>query len=477
MTGGRHAVATWPQHIRVRLAMWHGAALVVVVTAYAAVVLAQAYDGLYDQMDRQLVNDLSLAADIARASGGADSVIVPAVFSEPKDPRGRNLNWMEVWSPDGRLLTARPRLAGLAGALGAPRLARTAPATATTPGGAVVRTVSGPVPGSSGSLLVRVSRSEAPIREEFRELVMALALGLPIAFAVAVAAGYALARRVLQPVAAMTARARIITADRLAERLPIENPEDEFGQLATVVNAALERLETSFTALRRFTADASHELRTPLTAIRTVGEVGLRASHDAAGYRDTIGSILEECDRLTRLVDDLLMLSRADAGAVPLSRTTFDLAALAREVAEMLGVLAEDKRQTLDVAAGHVRVVADRSLVRRALLNLLDNAVKHSPEGAAISVRVRAEQDSAIVEIADSGAGIPVEHLTHIFDRFYRVDAARSRAEGGGAGLGLSISRWAVEAHGGRVEVESRPGNGSIFRVVLPYVSSVTHEP
>jgi heavy metal sensor kinase len=317
-------------------------------------------------------------------------------------------------------------------------------------------------------------RDERFVREELTEFATALLLSIPFAVALSAGAGYLLARRALAPVAAMTARARRITADRLDERLPIDNPSDEFGQLAAVVNDALARLERAFITLRRFTADASHELRTPLTAIRTVGEVGLREPRSEAEYRETIGSILEETERLTTLADSLLVLSRADAGRADLRPARFDLAGLAREAVAHLEVLAEEKSQRIAVeAADGVLVTADRPTLRQAAINLLDNAIEHGPEGARISVAVRRSERDAVLEVIDDGPGIAAEHLPHIFERFYRADRARSR-ERGGAGLGLSIARWAVEANGGRIEVESEVGRGSRFRIVVPAAGAVS---
>jgi heavy metal sensor kinase len=285
---------------------------------------------------------------------------------------------------------------------------------------------------------------------------------------IAVIGGYWLAGRALAPVAAMTAMARRITAENLADRLPIENPDDEFGQLASVVNAGLARLEHSFHALRQFTADASHELRTPLTAIRSVGEVGLREHRAENEYREIIGSILEDTDRLATLVDSLLMLSRADAGRIELHPVRVDLRDLAEEVVEDLRVLAEEKRQ--EITAGGERgmwVLADRETLRRAVVNLVDNAIKYSPEEASVIVRIAQVAGQVRLEVRDSGPGIDRAHLPHVFDRFYRVDEGRSRAAGG-TGLGLSIARWAVEANGGSIEVESDRSCGSTFRIVLP---------
>jgi len=294
-------------------------------------------------------------------------------------------------------------------------------------------------------------------------------LGLPVALAVAGFGGYRLARRALAPLDSMACRAEQITAERLGERLPVENPHDELGHLARVFNDTLARLERSFDQLQRFTADASHELRTPLTTIRTVGEVGLQKEGNAEHYRDTIGSMLEEVNRLTGLVDDLLTISRADAGHIQLRLTNISVLDLARESAALLEVLAEEKSQHLIVdGEGSPVVNGDRLILRQALVNLIDNAVKHSPAGARISIRVESRiGNEAVVEVHDSGPGIDSEHQSRVFDRFYRVDKARSR-DAGGAGLGLSIAKWAVEVNGGRIELESEKNKGCTFRIRLP---------
>jgi signal transduction histidine kinase len=275
-----------------------------------------------------------------------------------------------------------------------------------------------------------------------------------------------MARRALRPVELMAARARSITADRLHDRLPVQNPNDELGRLATVFNDTLARLDQSFHQLRRFTADASHELRTPLTALRSVGEVGLAERHDPDGYRDVIGSMLEDAERLTRLVESLLTLSRADAGGIVFQRESIELSKLAREVVDDLCVLAEEKRQVVRVEhADPVWVMADRLMVAQSLVNIVDNAIKYSPDGTTIAVEVSANGE-AHVDVTDHGPGIPIEHQLRIFDRFYRVD--RSRRGDGGVGLGLSIAEWAAQANGGRLTLHRTDTSGSTFRLALP---------
>jgi len=250
--------------------------------------------------------------------------------------------------------------------------------------------------------------------------------------------------------------------------LPIENPDDELGHLARVFNDALARLEGSFEQLRRFTADASHELRTPLTAIRTVGEVGIRTDGDVRHYREVVGSMLEETNGLTRLVDSLLTISRADSGNIQLNRTVFSLVTAVRQAAALVDVLADEKGQKLSVEGDNdVVVYGDRVILRQALVNMIDNAVKYSPRGGSILIRVAQSGENARVEIQDSGPGIPPEHRDHIFERFYRVDQGRSRGAGG-AGLGLAIVKWAVEAHGGRVNLVCGAKGGCTFTINLP---------
>ena len=272
----------------------------------------------------------------------------------------------------------------------------------------------------------------------------------------------------------MAQRARKISAERLNERLTIQNAGDELGNLGLAFNETLARLEKSFEQLRRFTADASHELRTPLTAIRSVGEVALQNTGDTAYYRDIIGSMLEEANRLTRLVESLLTISRADAGQIQLQHTVVNVLELAKESATLLEVLAEEKQQTITLQGdASVTISADRLILRQVLINLIDNAVKYSPAGGRIEVRVKTAGDEAQIEIQDSGPGIPAEHAEKVFQRFYRIDKARTHAEGG-AGLGLSIVEWAVSVHGGRVELDSTPGSGCTFRLHFPLKQ---HEP
>ena len=268
--------------------------------------------------------------------------------------------------------------------------------------------------------------------------------------------------------------ARRITADRLHERLSVPNQGDEIGRLTAVINETFARLESSFDQLRRFTADSSHELRTPLAVVRGIGEAAVAERRTPHEYEEAIGSMLEEIDGMSNLVDTLLRLSHGDAGSIRLSRETLDLGELARDVTVSLGILAEERNQALalEITPG-VTVSVDRLVLREAVANVLDNAIKYSPNGSTIALRVEPLGNQGLLAIADEGSGIPPEHRERIFHRFFRVDEARSR-ERGGAGLGLAIAKWAVEIHGGQITVQARSGAGSEFRILLPLEQAPT---
>jgi heavy metal sensor kinase len=280
--------------------------------------------------------------------------------------------------------------------------------------------------------------------------------------------GYLMARRALAPVERMAERARSITADRLSDRLPVDNPRDEFGRLASVFNDTLARLEASFERMHRFTSDVSHELRTPLTAIRSVGEVGLREHRSERAYREIIGSMLEEVERLGCLVEHILTLSRTDRGQAALSTEVVDIRELADGVAAQLGVLAEEKRQVIEITGTRAAdCLADRLILQQAFSNVVDNAIKYGPEGGRVGIHISSTPTEAVIDISDTGPGIDPSRAPHVFDRFYRGASADSTA---GAGLGLSIAKWAVEAVGGQLQLHRTAETGSVFRLVLPRV-------
>ena len=301
-----------------------------------------------------------------------------------------------------------------------------------------------------------------------RKLTLLLWIGFPAALLASLAGGYWLAGRAIAPVAEMARRAREISAENLSARLPVRYRNDEFGQLAVAFNDTLSRLEGAFERMRRFTADASHELRTPLTVIRSVGEHALQQRISGACEADAIGSMLEEVDRLVRLLDGLLVLTRADADALALDRIEVDVAELVAHATDSLAVLAEEKRQTLVCAnRSGVMASADEATLKQAVYNVVSNAIRYTPAGGAIHVDVATRAGEVVIEVADTGPGIAAEHQPHVFERFYRVEPDRSRSTGG-TGLGLAIARWAVKANGGTIELASEPGRGSVFTIRVP---------
>jgi heavy metal sensor kinase len=324
-------------------------------------------------------------------------------------------------------------------------------------------------------VLIRLAHSEEPVWQALDRFLAAAALMFPPMLGVAAIAGRRMSRRILSPVQNMAARASEITSSRLHERLPLNGTGDELDHLAEVFNRTLARLDDSFGQLRQFTSDASHELRTPLAAIRSIGEVGLQRDGAREDYREFVGSMLEEVNRLTRLIDELLMISRGDSGAIRLNYTAVDVFELARNTVALLEPLAEEKEQHLVLAgAPRTTIEADPIFVRQALLNVLHNAIKYSPVRATTSLSVESEgPHSVVISVHDEGPGIAPEHTSRIFDRFYRVDQGRSR-EAGGFGLGLAIAQWAVQAHNGSIGLSSAPGEGSTFRIILPVARPVS---
>jgi heavy metal sensor kinase len=302
-----------------------------------------------------------------------------------------------------------------------------------------------------------------------------LYITVPGALLISGLGGWFLARQSLASVVAMSERARRISAESLEQRLPVVNPRDELGRLASSFNELLARLDESFSHQRRFMADASHELRTPLSIMRTATDVTLeREGRTEVEYRDALKIIDEQVRRLTRIVEDMFTLARADVGPQRLRPSDFYLDELITETARAADVLAARKKVAITVSpVAETPFQGDEGLLRQMLLNLLDNAVKHTPAGGSVHVLVARADGYYSITVSDTGTGIPAEARPHIFERFYRVDKARSRAEAvhsesSGAGLGLSISRWIAEAHGGHLELLHTGEGGSTFVATLP---------
>ncbi len=332
-----------------------------------------------------------------------------------------------------------------------------------------LRALNSTITGSDGRVYVfRVGMLLDQTEDDLRQLALVLALLVPLVTFIGGATGWWMAGRALRPVAEITGRAQRITASNLAERLPLRGTGDELDQLSATLNEMIARLEHSFEQMSQFISNVSHELRTPLAALRGAGEVALRTAQSEKEYREVISSSIEDLDRLSRTVSNLLSLARAEAGQLALNRRPENLAELVWDAVESTSVLAAERGISIECKTdADVTAEVDAEHLLRLLVNLLDNAIKYNRTNGRIEVALRAVNSWLVVSVRDSGVGIPAEDLPRIFDRFYRGRTGGEESTGG-TGLGLSLARSIAVAHGGRIEVESQLGQGSTFRVWLP---------
>jgi heavy metal sensor kinase len=318
--------------------------------------------------------------------------------------------------------------------------------------------------------VVVVAADLDPMDEELGFLRGTLAYVMPMALIVAGLGGSFLARRTLAPVVAMADRARRIGVENLSQRLPVANPRDELGHLAETFNELLTRLEASLMQQRQFMADASHELRTPVTTTRTAAAVALQQPHrDEAEYRNTLKIVEEQAARLSRVVDDLFTLARADAGSYPVRSTPMYLDEVVDEVVRAARVVAATRGVSIDCTAiPSAAFTGDEELVRRMIGNLVDNAVRHAPPGSAVRVELDVKEGGFALAVKDQGAGVPAEIRSHISERFVRGDPSGRVLSQDGAGLGLALARWIARAHGGDVVLARSSSSGSTFVISLP---------
>ncbi len=305
-----------------------------------------------------------------------------------------------------------------------------------------------------------------------RRMAAIFLIGVPLTLILAGFGGWFLARKSLAPMVAMGLQAEQIGAQNLSERLIVKNERDELGDLARVFNDLLARLDASFEQQRRFMADASHELRTPLAILRGESEVALSQERSQADYRESLAIVHDESKRLTRIVEDLFTLARADAGQFIAYRTPVYFDEIAAEAVRSMHIIADKKGIELAFAAdAGMPDWGDESLLRRLFLNMLDNAIKFTQNGGRVSVVCSTSDDAYHITVTDTGIGIPPDEQPNIFDRFYRVDKARSRSgdnETSGAGLGLSIAQWIADLHNGSIQLTSSGDTGSTFLIEFP---------
>jgi two-component system, OmpR family, sensor kinase len=322
----------------------------------------------------------------------------------------------------------------------------------------------------SAEYIVVVGADLDPMDEELTFLRGILAYVMPLALVLAAIGGWFLARRSLSPVVAMADRARRIGVENLSERLPVANPRDELGHLAETFNELLGRLEASIVQQRQFMADASHELRTPVTTTRTAAAVALQQQHrDETEYRDTLKIVEEQAARLSRVVDDLFTLARADSGSYPVRSTPMYLDEVVDEVVRAARVVAATRNVAVEsTVVPSAAFTGDEELIRRMIVNLVDNAVRHTPAGSSVRVELDETGSGFAIAVKDHGAGVPIEIRSQIFERFFRGDMSRRVLSQDGAGLGLALARWIARAHGGDVVLARSSPSGSTFVISLP---------
>jgi len=453
--------------LRTRLTIWFAASILLILAPFLIGILTLQWRSMRAALDHHLDEDMEVVLEMLVVRDGAITWRTEAEHDLGYNASERR--WVEVYAPEGTVRFRRglPDRADLQGAISPPLAEPPGYRTLRTPAGAFVRTLITDRTLGTEVVRIRVARAEDELRTDLWWLELIFGLAAPLAVLAAAVAGYVISGKALAPLGRMADRARAISADHLSERLPVENTNDEMGQLAVVFNDTFARIEQSFAQLRQFTADASHELRTPLTAIRSVGEVGLREAKDVSDYQEIVGSMLEEADRLSHVVETLLTLSRWESGRVLPRADDLDLGELVRDVAAQLAVLAEERGIAIDVAIDRpLRVTTDHVMARQAFCNVLDNAIKYTREGGRIRIGSASPSGEHQVFVDDEGPGIPEDQRRRVLERFYRIEGGHTRRLGG-AGLGLAIVHWAMTANGGRVAIGDNDAGGA--RVVLAW--------
>jgi signal transduction histidine kinase len=476
--------------IRGRLTAWYATALTLTLAGFALVIYGARRRAAFHELDRRIVSEAELTAGILAGVYRAGGAVVqrneagqPTLASELTATLDVVPDYLVITTLEGRIVFASAETHPFS----FQEVEQFADVARRPPAGGGVDTVTiasqrlrlryavRPITGAGPELgAVIAGATTAGATLELQELLGTFALILPFGVLMAYIVGSWIAERALAPLDAIITEVREITDGRsLHRRLPVPLERDEMARLSETLNEMMARLESSFTALRRFTADASHELKTPLTVLRSGVERAVRAHDVPRDTLETLEEVLQEINRMTELVDTLLTLARVDEGRVPLHREPADLREIVEETRETAELLAEPARLTLEVDVPPDPVVApvDRSRIRQLLLNLLTNAVKYTPPGGRVRLRLDSAPGWAVLNVADTGIGIAPGDLPLIFDRFWRADIARTRTgERAGAGLGLAICKWIAQAHGGSIEVHSRPGRGTAFTVKLPLV-------
>lgn len=464
----RPGVPAWPgsrlRTIRVRLTLWYVALLSVILVIFSAFLYLRLAQNLRDETDQALALEARQIEGNLHMNGRAPLLhdalehLPPGMVVVLYDQAGVQLEASTQGNTPPRLPAPAPQRGNGRTSITTDRLPEGDWRTLTTPvkeNGTVVG-------------LLQVAQPEEPTETALRQLALLMGFGAPLTIILASAGGLFLASRALDPIDRITRMAQRIGAEDLSQRLGLPPGEDEVARLASTFDDMLDRLDQAFIRERQFTADASHELRTPLAVLTAQADLALEHDRRPAEYRRALREIQDEAQRMSRLLSELLVLARSDSGRDDLEREPLDLARLAADTVATLAPLAEASGVALAVVGPvPAPVLGDQTRLTQLVINLVDNALKYTPEGGSVYVNVAVDAGQAVLQVRDTGVGIAAEHLPHLFERFYRVDAARSRDEGG-AGLGLAIAEWIVRAHHGAITAASALGGGTTFTVRLP---------
>jgi heavy metal sensor kinase len=445
--------------IKFRMTVWYVVVIAILMLAFGALAYFMLSYNLYNNQDQFLTSRMSelqseITADstqIKFADRPADMVMIYDSSYDLLQSLGPNVQFLNISSVVKRAL-----------------LGQSAFLDAVTADNQRVRLLAAPMNlNSTTRIVVIVGRSPADIEEtmgSFRKVLGFSGLAVIIFAAVG---GVFLANRVLKPVDRISQTAREIGESDLSRRIEI-NGQDELARLSATLNGMFQRLESAFNRQRQFTADASHELRTPLAIIQAESTLSLGKGRTEDEYLKSLETVAQESEYMSTIIEKLLFLARADAGKEPYSFQEVEVIDLLQDVSQDVEVLTREKNQLFEPGpVEDLSIIGDRTKLKQLLLNIFNNAIKYTPPGGKISYKAYRQKGAAVIDIMDTGIGIPAENIPYLFERFYRVDKTRSRAEGG-SGLGLSISEKIAEAHGGRIDVESVVGKGSTFRLTFP---------
>lgn len=456
--------------IRWRLTLWYAGALAIVLTTFCLILLFLTRQQLMARTDaalREELRELALEVQLAADRGELKKHVDVRFFRH------------DVY--DFLIVNEQGEIVFASSGISPGHVTVLVPLTASDtieifdrqiPGGAMIRVAGKSASGPLGNVTAMALTSLSPLHADMLTLQLLMIVLLPLSVVLALSGGYFLAARALAPVDQIARVAETITISNLHQRIEVVNSQDELGRLAGTLNSLIARLERAVDEIQRFTADASHELRTPLAVLRAEAESALRMRRAPEEYERTLTTVVEEATRLGRLADQLLNLSRHDAGIIDCRRDPVRLDALLLDVVEQMRPMADDRGIVLNEAGiSLAEIRGDDLLLGQALFNVIENAIKYTPRGGHVSVQCETLGENALLRVSDTGIGIPREHLGRVFDRFYRVDPFRHCGTGG-AGLGLAITRSTIQMHGGEIEIQSDVGLGTTLIIRLPGVAS-----